>query len=330
MAHNVVALALPGIVAFDLATPAQVFGHRTERGLYEFSVCAERPGDVLSSTGFAIGAQAGLDALEKADTVIVPGYLPFDDPPPMVLDALRAAAARGARIASVCVGAFALGAAGLLDGRRATTHWSHAEELGARFPAVRVCPDVLYVDEGQVLTSAGVAAGIDLCLHIYRNDHGAEAAAEVARRMVAAVHRPGGQAQFIQRPLPEGGSGLAATCAWAAERIDHPLTVEELARHAGYAPRTFARRFLAETGMTPMRWITAQRLLEARRLLEATDLAVDEVARRCGFGTATNLRLHLARGAATTPSAYRNAFRGVPGPDTEMSPPLYSSKPAAT
>jgi transcriptional regulator GlxA family with amidase domain len=315
MAHRIVAVALPEVVAFDLATPAQVFGHRTERNLYEFVVCAERPGAVASSTSFAIGIQAGLDALETADTVIVPGFLPLDDPPSAVLDALGAAAARGARIASVCIGAFALAAAGLLDGRTATTHWAHAELLAIRFPAVRVRPDVLYVDEGQVLTSAGVAAGIDLCLHMYRNDHGAEAAAEVARRMVAAPHRPGGQAQFIQRPLLEGGSGFAATRTWAVEQIDRPLTVDQLARHAGYAPRTFARRFRAETGMTPMRWITAQRLIEARRLLEATDLAVDEVARRCGFGTATNLRLHLAREDATTPSAYRNAFRGQHRPD---------------
>jgi transcriptional regulator GlxA family with amidase domain len=330
MVHRVVALALPKVVAFDLATPAQVFGHRTERRLYDFTVCAERPGAVASSTNFAIGTQAGLDALETADTVIVPGYLPLNDPPPAVLEALRASAARGARIASVCIGAFALAAAGLLDGRTATTHWAHAEELATRFPAVRVRPDVLYVDEGQLLTSAGIAAGIDLCLHMYRNDHGAEAAAEVARRMVAAVHRPGGQAQFIQRPLPEGGSGLAATCAWAVERIDRPLTVDELARHAGYAPRTFARRFLDETGMTPMRWITAQRLLEARRLLEATDLAVDEVARRCGFGTATNLRLHLARDAATTPSAYRNAFRGQHRPEPGKSRLALTGELAAT
>jgi transcriptional regulator GlxA family with amidase domain len=308
--HRVVALALPGVVAFDLATPAQVFGHRTEVHRYRFTVCAERPGAVESSTGFAIQVRAGLGALKTADTVVVPGYLPFDDPPPAVLDALRAAAKRGARVTSVCIGAFALAAAGLLDGRTATTHWEHADELAARFPAVQVNPDVLYVDEGQLLTSAGVAAGIDLCLHMYRKDHGAEAAAEVSRRMVAAVHRTGGQAQFMQRPLPESGAGLAGTCAWAMERMDRPLSVRELARHAGYAPRTFARHFLAETGMTPLRWLTAQRLLEARRLLEATDLAVDEVARRCGLGTAANLRLHLARDTSTTPSAYRNAFRG--------------------
>ncbi|HEY3980567.1 MAG TPA: helix-turn-helix domain-containing protein [Streptosporangiaceae bacterium] len=315
--HHVVALALPDVVAFDLSVPAQVFGHRTERERYAFTVCAERPGIVPSTTGFALQAAAGLEALRTAGTVIVPGFWPLDDPPPAVLDALRHAAARGARVASVCTGAFALAAAGLLDGHGATTHWQHAAEFAARFPAVRLRPDALYVDEGQLLTSAGVAAGIDLCLHLYRNDHGAEAAAGVARRMVAAVHRPGGQAQFVQRPIPRRGAGLAGTCAWAVSEIERPLTVTELARHAGFAPRTFARRFLAETGMTPRRWLTAQRLLEARRLLEATDLTVDEIARRCGLGTAANLRLNLARDAATTPSAYRSAFRehaGAPRP----------------
>jgi transcriptional regulator GlxA family with amidase domain len=308
--HRVVALALPGVVAFDLATPAQVFGHRTEHERYDFAVCTEQPGAVSSSTGFAIHTPLGLTALNTANTVIVPGFLPLEDPSPAVLDALQRAADRGARIASICIGAFALAAAGLLDGRSATTHWEHAEELGKRFPKVRVCPDVLYVDDGQLLTSAGIAAGIDLCLHMYRNDHGAAAAADVSRRMVAALHRPGGQAQFMQRPLPDGGNSLAVTCTWAVEHIDRPLTVNDLADHAGYAPRTFARHFRTETGMSPLRWLTAQRLLEARRLLEATDLAVDEVARRCGLGTAANLRLHLARDAATTPSAYRNAFRG--------------------
>ncbi|MCV7422758.1 DJ-1/PfpI family protein [Mycobacterium yunnanensis] len=307
--HRVVTLALPQVVAFDLAIPAQIFGHYTERHLYDFSVCAERPGPVPSSTGFDITATVGLEALDDADTVIVPGFLPLDDPPDAVSTALRRAAARGARMASVCIGAFGLAAAGLLDGRTATTHWAHADELAARFPEVTVRPDVLFVDEGQVLTSAGIAAGIDLCLHMYRNDQGAEAAADVARRMVAAIHRPGGQAQFMPRPLPGGGSRMAETCAWAVARIDQPITVEHLAGHAGYAPRTFARHFREETGMPPLRWLTAQRVLEARRLLEATDLGVDEVARRSGLGTAANLRLHLAREASTTPSSYRNAFR---------------------
>jgi len=244
--------------------------------------------------------------------VVVPGYTPHTRPAEPVLDALRAAAGRGARIVSVCTGTFALAAAGLLDGHRATTHWRDAVELAARHPTIKVDPDVLYVDAGPVLTSAGVAAGIDLCLHLVRLDHGAEVAARVARQMVVAPHREGGQAQFLERPLPRSGPGLAATCAWALDRLAEPLTVTALAGHAANAPRTFARRFFAETGSTPLRWLTAQRLLEVRRLLETTDLPVDQVAARCGLGTAANLRLHLARDAATTPTAYRRAYRGRP------------------
>jgi transcriptional regulator GlxA family with amidase domain len=310
--HRVVVLALPEVVAFDLAIPAQVFGHRGEGNRYAFALCAQRPGPVATTTGFALHAAHGLSAIDSADTVIVPGFMPTDDPPAPVTAALRRAYARGARIASVCVGAFALAAAGLLDGRAATTHWEHADEFAARFPRVRVRPEVLYVDEGQILTSAGVAAGIDLCLHLVRNDHGAAAAAHVSRRMVAAQHRPGGQAQYMRRPLPASGPTLAATCDWAIGEMQRPLTVEQLAARAGYSARSFARHFVAETGMTPLRWLNAQRLLEARRLLEVTDLPVEEVAHLCGLGSAANLRLHLAREASTTPTAYRNAFRGSP------------------
>jgi transcriptional regulator GlxA family with amidase domain len=308
--HQVVALALPDVVAFDLSTPAQIFGHVSERHRYAFTVCAPQPGLIGTTTGFAVQAEAPLDALRYADTVIVPGFMPLDDPGPAVSAALRDAAQRGARIASVCIGAFALAAAGLLDGRQATTHWDHADELAARYPAVRVNPGVLYVDEGQILTSAGVAAGIDLCLHMVGNDHGATAASDVARRMVAAMHRTGGQAQFMQRPLPDGGQSLAATCAWAVGEMHRPITVAELATDAHFSPRTLARRFLDETGLPPMRWLTLQRVLEARRLLEATDLPVEDIAQRCGLGTAGNLRLHMGREAATTPTAYRRAFRG--------------------
>lgn len=312
--HRVVALALPEVVAFDLAIPAEIFGDRDERDRYSFAVCAESPGRVPATTGFDVHAPLGLDALATADTVVVPGYTPLIDPAPPVLGALRAAAARGARIVSVCTGAFALAAAGLLDGRRATTHWMDAPDLATRHPAVDVDPDPLYVDEGNVLTSAGFAAGIDLCLHLVRADYGPRAAARIARRLVVAPHREGGQAQFLQRPLPPaGGAGMAAVCAWALDRLAEPLTVAALARQAGSAPRTFARHFVAETGTTPLRWLAAQRLLEARRLLESTDLPVDEVARRCGLGTAANLRLHLSRDAATTPTAYRRAYRGRPG-----------------
>ncbi|MEV6609482.1 helix-turn-helix domain-containing protein [Kutzneria sp. NPDC051319] len=304
--HRIVALALADVVAFDLSVPAQIFGHRDERDRYDFTVCSEHRGPVPTTTGFSIEATADLKALTSADTVIVPGFFPLGAPPEPVLNALRGTRAR---MVSVCTGAFALAAAGLLDGRTATTHWRDADELSRRFPKIDVRPDVLYVDEGEVLTSAGVAAAIDLCLHLYRVDHGADHAARVARRMVVAPHRSGGQAQFVDRPIPEG-TGLAQTCAWVVERLHEPTTVDDMARHAGYAPRTFARHFRAETGMTPLRWLTAQRLLEARRLLETTGLSVDEVARRGGLGTAANLRLHLAREAATTPTAYRTAFRG--------------------
>jgi transcriptional regulator GlxA family with amidase domain len=308
--HSVVVLVVPDVIVFDLAIPAEIFGRAVERERYGFAVCTEHPGAVRSTSGFNLEIGSGLDAIEVADTVIVPGFFPRNDPSPVVLAALRGASERGARVASVCVGAFALAAAGLLDGRSATTHWEFADELATRFPAVRVTPEVLYVDEGQVLTSAGIAAGVDLCLYMIRRDHGALAATEVSRRMVAPMHRAGGQAQFMQRPVPDDGLGLAATRAWAIQEMHRPLTVTELADHAGYSTRTFARRFLAEVGTTPLRWLTEQRLLEARRLLEATELPVEEVAWRCGLGTAANLRLHLARDASITPTAYRKAFRG--------------------
>lgn len=322
--HRVVALVVPDVIIFDLAIPAESFGRAVEWDRYSFSVCTEHPGAVSSTSGFEVGVDQGLEALEHADTVIVPGFFPRNDPSLVVIEALRSAAARGARIASVCVGAFALAAAGLLDGCNATTHWEFASELATRFPAVRVLPEVLYVDEGQVLTSAGITAGIDLCLYMVRRDYGAVAATEVSRRMVAPVHRPGGQLQFMERPVPEDGMGLAATRAWAIQEMHRPLTVAELARHAGYSSRAFARRFVAEVGVTPLRWLTAERLDEARRLLEATEIPIEEVAQRCGLGTAANLRLYLAREAGTTPTAYRRAFskNGISGTDPR--------RPAAT
>jgi transcriptional regulator GlxA family with amidase domain len=305
--HRIAVLALDGVVAFDLATPPQVFCSITPPR-YEPVVCGPAP-TVRAAHGFGIAVAAGLEALERAQTVIVPGVQRHDGFDPAVLDALRAAAARGARMASICTGAFVLAAAGLLDGRRATTHWRHVDELRERFPRVRVEPGVLYVDEGDLLTSAGVAAGIDLCLHLLRSDHGAAVANEAARRMVVAPHRDGGQAQFIDRPLPPAAhAGLEATRQWMLERLDQPLTVADCARHAGFAPRSFARRFRAETGTTPLQWLLAQRVLAARRRLEQTDEPVETIAARCGFGTATALREHFRRACATTPSAYRAAF----------------------
>ena len=311
--HRVVALALEEVVAFDLAIPSQVFGHRDERHRYEFVVCGERRGPVLTSTGFAILASRGLGALRRADTIVVPWVWDTSrELPEAALAAVRAADRRGARLISICTGAFVLAAAGVLDGRRATTHWRDAAELRRRFPAVAVDPDVLYVDEGRVLTSAGVAAGIDLCLHVVALDHGAAAAAAVARRMVVAPHRGGGQAQFVERALPPAaGDGLAATREWMLECLDAPLTVGEMARHAARSERSFARHFRAETGTTPLRWLHEQRILHARRLLEESDVPVEEVAARSGFGTSTTLREHFARAVRTTPTAYRRAFRGA-------------------
>ena len=310
--HRVVALIVGEVVAFDLGIPAQVFGREPDR--YAWAVCGPAPGAYPTETGFDVVVPHGLEALATADTVVVPGIgdraWPFPDAP---LEALRAAAARGARIASICTGAFVLGAAGLLDGRRATTHWGYADQLARAFPAATVDPDVLYVDDGDVLTSAGVAAGIDLCLHMVRRDHGPQVANAVARRVVVAAHRDGGQAQFVERPLPASpGGDLSETRAWMEERLADPLTVGAMARHAGYSPRSFARRFVAETGVSPLQWLIARRVAEAQRLLEGTDLPVEDVAARAGFGTAAGLRQHFARALATSPTSYRRAFPGVP------------------
>jgi transcriptional regulator GlxA family with amidase domain len=308
--HNVVALALPPVVAFDLSVPAQVFGRYESP--YTFAACGPQPGLVQTTTGFSVHVDRGLDALAEADTVLVPGFdlsgLPLRD---AVIGALRAAHARGARVGSICTGAFALAQAGLLDGRRATTHWAYAARLARMHPDVEVDPGVLYVDEGDIVTSAGVAAGIDLCLHLVRRDLGAHAANAIARQIVVAPHRDGGQAQFVDAPLPAADErGLAPTRAWALDRLREPLTVDAMARHAGCSERTFARRFRAETGTTPLQWLLRERVLHARRLLEATDMPIEDVACEAGFGTAASLRTHFRRSTATSPLAYRRTFRG--------------------
>ncbi|MET0731339.1 MAG: helix-turn-helix domain-containing protein [Solirubrobacterales bacterium] len=310
--HPVAALCLDRVVAFDLGTAAEAFdlAWLGGRPAYEFTACAAEAGSVATTTGFEVAGLAGLEAVERARTVVLPGFLDvFDPPPEAALDALRAAAARGARMVSICTGAFALAAAGVLDGRRATTHWRDVAELAARHPAIRVEPDVLYLDEGEVLTSAGVAAGLDLCLHILRRDHGAALANTIARRIVVPPHREGGQAQYIEQPIADRpGGSLAATRAWALERLHEPLTVRALAAHAHVSERTFARRFSAETGLPFLRWLLAQRVDAARTALESTDASIDDIAHRCGFGTAANLRKHFHRHLATTPTAYRRAF----------------------
>ena len=310
MCHRIAVLAFADVVAFDLATPFQLLQRH-----YELTLCATEPGPIQTTSGFPLVAHHGIDALAEADTVFVPGFAPKAWPPPRpALDALRHAHTRGARIASICTGAFALGAAGLLDGRRVTTHWRYAQRLAELCPHALVDPDVLYVDEGDLLTSAGVAAGIDLCLHLIRSDHGSEAANAAARHTVVAPHRSGGQAQFIERAVPatEDGS-LEPTRAYALEHLDRPFTVAELARHACTSERTFNRRFRQETGTTPLKWLHAQRVDHARRLLERSDLPVEAVARRCGFGSAAILRQHFRRATATTPTAYRRAFGGHVG-----------------
>jgi transcriptional regulator GlxA family with amidase domain len=313
---DVAAIALPGVISFELGIVAQAFGRPARlgdaAGDYTLTTCTARPGRVATADGFDLHLSRGLDALETADLVVVPGHVGFADPPPdAVLSALSEAHERGASVASLCTGAFVLGFAGLLDGRRATTHWATADQLAALFPACTVDPDVLWVDEGGILSSAGLAAGLDLCLHLVRRDRGAAAAAELARWNVVAPHREGGQAQFIPSPAAASAEGLGPTLAWAVEHIDEEIDVPALAAHAHLSPRTLARRFEAKVGMTPKRWLRAQRVALARELLETSDLSVSEVACRAGFGSTSGLRAQLKRHTATTPTAYRTAFRGV-------------------
>ena len=304
--HHVAVLALPQVVAFDLTIATQVFG-QDRRGRYRVEVCAPSPGPIRTTSDFTLGGTSGLEALNRADTVIVPGFSLRPVPEP-ALAALRAAHHRGARVASICSGAFALAEAGLLSGRRATTHWGRADELARQFPDVTVDPKVLYVDTGDVLTSAGLAAGLDLCLHLVAVDHGEAAAVERARDLVMPLHRAGGQAQFIPAG-PEAGDGdLAAVTRWALAHLHRPITVADLAARALQAPRTFARNFQAELGRSPHAWLVEQRLRVACRLLEDDGLGIDEVARRSGLGSAANLRLHFRRSLATTPTAYRSSF----------------------
>lgn len=292
-----------------LGIPTQIFGYES-RFPYRLTLCAVRPGPVATTAGFTLHAEGGLDAVVRADTVIVPGFAPHQrHAPAAALAALAESFSRGHRLVSICTGAFVLAEAGVLDGRRAATHWRYAGELAAAHPLAEVDPAALYVDEGQVLTSAGVAAGIDLCLHIVRRDHGSAVANAVARLIVAAPHREGGQAQYIERPVAAAAGGsLAAVRDWAVASIGEPLTIDDLAREAHCSPRSLSRRFTAETGMAPLRWLTAQRIAAARELLETTDLSVEAVAQRCGLGSAANLRLHFRRALGTAPSGYRRAF----------------------
>jgi len=314
MIKKVVAIAMENIAPFELGVVCEVFGtDRTADGFpgYDFSVCTPDGGPVTTRSGYQVTPHADLGPVAEADLVALPAH-PIDTrAPDAVLDALRAAAARGAYVLSVCSGAFMLGEAGLLDGRRCTTHWQHARQLQERFPTAIVEPNSLYVEDGRILTSAGTAAGIDLCLHLVRTIHGSAVAMKLARRMVVPPHRDGGQAQYVEAPLPRAPDvpTLEPLLAWLVEHLDQPVDVVTLARRAHMAPRTFARRFRAETGTTPHDWVTGQRILLARRLLEETNLGVDAVAQRSGFGDAAMLRHHFSRRVGATPHAYRSTFR---------------------
>ncbi|MPY95645.1 MAG: helix-turn-helix domain-containing protein [Acidimicrobiia bacterium] len=317
MAHRVATLVLPRVNPFELAISCEVFGlERPELGVewYEHVVCTSEGAPVLTNGGFTLQSDHGLEAVEEADTIVVPATPSLDTAlSPKVLEALARADERGARLMSFCSGAFALAQAGVLSGRAATTHWVYAGELARRFPDVDVRPDVLYVDAGNVLTSAGTAAGIDLALYVVRRDHGADVANAVARRMVVPPHRDGGQAQFVTQPVPvttEYGH-LGATLDWMIAHLHEPLTIEAMANYAMLSPRTFARRFRDVTGATPHDWLIARRVQHAQRLLEASALSIDLVAQVSGLGSAANLRLHFRRLLGTSPTSYRRAFRGT-------------------
>lgn len=313
MLTNVAVLALEGVAPFELGILCEAFGiDRTADGVpaLEFAVCGESTTEMATSMGFAIRVAHGLDRLAQADLVAVPAVPRQRTPSPAILEAIRAAYQRGARILSVCSGAFALGEAGLLDGRECTTHWMYTDELQRRFPRARVVPEVLYVDSGQVVTGAGSAAGLDAALHVWRQEYGAAVANAVARRAVVPPYRDGGQAQYIARPVPEcEAETLGPVMAWALEHLDADLGVDELARRALMTPRTFARRFRDETGTTPHAWVTQQRLTAAEHLLETSRHPVERIAKLVGFGSAGVLRHHFTRHRGISPQQYRRTFR---------------------
>ncbi|HUR03243.1 MAG TPA: helix-turn-helix domain-containing protein [Nonomuraea sp.] len=307
--HRVAAVIVPPVLSFDVSIPLMVFNSVPH---YDVRVCTARPGPVPTVGGPDIVVTDGLDMVEEADTVIAVGS-GGEQAPTEVLDALRKAADGGARIASLCTGAFVLAQAGLLDGRRATTHWGLADDLATRFPSVDVQPNLLFVEDGGIFTSAGAAAAIDLCLHLVRIDYGAAVANAAARLAVVPPVRPGGQAQFIETPLPpERGTSLAPTRAWALAHLDRPLTLADLADHARTSVRTLTRRFHAETGLSPLQWLLHRRIDRARELLETTELPMDLVAEKSGLGSADSLRKHMVGRVGLTPRAYRASFTRVP------------------
>ncbi|MFB4316823.1 helix-turn-helix domain-containing protein [Actinomadura sp. 21ATH] len=320
-----------GMLHFELSVAYEVFGPPPAAVTvpwYDLAGCGT---GAVRAGRFLLEPDHGFDRLADADTVIVPGWADVDaDPPGDLIDALRAAHRAGARVASLCTGAFVLAAAGLLDGRRATTHWAHTDALAARYPEVDVDPDVLYVDGGSVLTSAGKAAAMDLCLHLVRLDHGSAVANVVARRLVVPPHRAGGQAQFVSAPMPEQADHpLAALFPWAIERLDRPLTVEDLARQAAMSTRNLGRHFRTVTGTTPLQWLLVQRIRRAQELLETTDDGVEAIAAATGMGTGATLRRHFNRAVGVPPDAYRRTFRAEHrGRGAGQGPPGSGTRPA--
>ncbi|OAR24176.1 AraC family transcriptional regulator [Streptomyces sp. ERV7] len=323
--HRIVVLALDGLLPFELGIPQRIFGRARSAGegreaLYSVTTCSVRaPGPVQTDADFAVLVEHGPEALALADTVVVPASHelgPVYEEGVLTDELARALAyvRPGTRMVSICTGSYVLAAAGYLDGRPATTHWWHAEHFQRLFPAVAVDPDVLFVDDGDVLTSAGVAAGIDLCLHLVRRDHGAAVANDVARRTVVPPHREGGQAQYIERPLPQPQVATTTGArAWALGRLDEPIQLRDMAEQEAMSVRTFTRRFREETGMSPGQWLTQQRVERARHLLESSDLSVDQIARAAGFGTGTSLRQHLQAALGVPPTVYRRTFRAAGG-----------------
>ncbi len=330
MLRNVAVVVVHGFLPFEFGTICEVFGvDRTDDGLppYDFAVVAGEPAPLRAHIDFTITPPCGLERLEQADLIALPAVgderlarlaggpacaAPREFPGDL-LDALRRAVGRGARVLSVCSGAFILGEAGLLDGRRCTTHWRHATELARRYPQAKVDPDVLYVDDDPVISSAGTAAGIDACLYLVRKEQGSRVANGIARRMVVPPHRDGGQAQYVEQPIaPSCDGSLRDLLEWLRANLGRPVTVRQLAARANMSERTFARRFVLDTGTTPQRWLTGQRILLAQQLLEETDETVDAIADRAGFGNATALRHHFRTWRGTTPNAYRRLFRGDP------------------
>ncbi|MET7603986.1 helix-turn-helix domain-containing protein [Streptomyces avermitilis] len=329
--HTVAVLALDQVIPFDLSVPIDTFGWARlpdGRAAYRIRVCSASADDEVSAGAFALRAPYGLEALAEADTIVLPGVADPTAPlPPGVAEALRAAAANGTRIASICVGAFVFAATGLLDGLRATTHWIAAQDLAARYPAVTVDPNVLYVDNGQFLTSAGAAAALDMCLHMIRKDYGSAVAAHAARMSVMPLEREGGQAQFIvhdQPPVPAGAT-MEPLLGWLEENAGRDLTLEDIAAHAGMSTRTLNRRFREQTGTTPSQWLHLARVRRAQYLLEATTYPVERIAAQAGFGSPTAFRERFRRVVGTSPYAYRKAFRGAddgrPGPRGALAAP---------